>query len=94
MKEEIKTESKESKKVKLLKTADRSLNGAQKLIDKGNKLADKGNKAVLKLKVVKKVVTFFMRIALVIFLITAAICSISIYRTYTSVHEQSQSANQ
>ena len=79
------------KKSKILNTADRNLTRAQKLIDAGNKLADKGEKYLVKLKALNKLVTIVMAIALTIFLIVASVCSLSIYHTYQSASENTQS---
>ena len=81
----------DEKKSKILTTADRNLTRAQKLIDKGNKLADKGEKYLVKLKAINKLVTVVMAIALIIFLIVASVCSLSIYRTYQAANENTQS---
>ena len=81
----------DEKKSKILNTADRNLTRAQKLIDAGNKLADKGEKYLVKLKVLNKMVTIAMTIAIIIFLIVASICSLSIYHTYQSASENTQS---
>ena len=79
------------KKSKILNTADRNLTRAQKLIDAGNKLADKGEKYLVKLKALNKLVTVVMAIAIIIFLIVASVCSLSIYHTYQSASENTQS---
>ena len=79
------------KKSKILNTADRNLTRAQKLIDAGNKLADKGEKYLVKLKALNKMVTIAMTIAIIIFLIVASVCSLSIYHTYQSASENAQS---
>ena len=79
------------KKNKLLNVADKNLTRAQKLIDAGNKLADKGEKYLVKLKALNKLVTVVMAIALTIFLIVASVCSLSIYHTYQSASENTQS---
>lgn len=79
------------KKNKLLNVADKNLTRAQKLIDAGNKIADKGEKYLVKLKALNKLVTVVMVIALTIFLIVASVCSLSIYHTYRSASENTQS---
>lgn len=79
------------KKNKLLNVADKNLTRAQKLIDAGNKLADKGEKYLVKLKALNKLVTVIMAISLTIFLIVTSVCSLSIYHTYQSASENTQS---
>ena len=62
-------------------TPQKVLDNANLLINKGNKALDKADRFVKKLKFIKKLVSVFMWINIIIFIITALICSISIYRT-------------
>lgn len=51
------------------------------IIAKGNKVLDRGEKYLRKLIIVRTIVTVFMVINIITFLIIAAICSFNIYKT-------------